>query len=82
MEWIDVKKRLPDKIGSYLVARQRDSRDSHGERAYQWVEICSWSCALTAGKLPWKDAWVEYSMGGSFEAGGVTHWMPLPEPPK
>ena len=68
-KWISVKDRLPDKNGEYLC---RWINKSVSDAEYE----------STFGSFGyWFDFWEdEYKDWISYE--GITHWMPLPEPPK
>ena len=79
-KWISVKDRLPDEDGKYLVFEQsggrtvtsilRFAKDARKVDRYDF-------------KGRWKNAWYEYdSEWGHYTVDSVTHWMPLPEPPK
>ena len=62
-EWVDVKDRLPEESGMYIVT----ANDGHAQRvsSVQWQKKNRmWN--LTGARSYWR----------------VTHWMPLPEPPK
>lgn len=78
-EWISVKDRLPDE-GKYLVCK-----DVHGNKI---IDICAYTNNLEAiDKYDFqgqnRGGWYGYdSECGYFERRNVTHWMPLPEPPK
>ncbi len=65
-EWISVDERLPEESGYFLVYI---SRESEGFRvnAYYYCEDEMWENGDTMA---------------SSEYFGITHWMPLPEPPK
>lgn len=71
-EWISVKDKLPDKddINDYLI--------TDGKRCFVGFyrhKVKAWD-NFTLG-------WVqEYYSDGSVEDIEITHWMPLPEPPK
>ena len=68
-EWISVKDRLPDKDGSYLILNKRKYIfDAEYESIYK-----SFGC------------WHEFIDGAGNEwiaYKEITHWMPLPQPPK
>ena len=79
-KWISVKDRLPEQDGKYLVFEQiggrtvtsvlRFAKDARKVDRYDF-------------KGRWKNAWYEYdSEWGHYTVDSVTHWMPLPEPPK
>ena len=66
-QWIPVTERLPDKYGTFLVAID----EVHGENRIS-VDAADFD--------PFEKKWSTF---GYFCAGyKVTHWMPLPEPPK
>ena len=78
--WIPVTERLPDKDGSYLVFQKhsygtnittvRFAKDARKVNEYDFVDN-------------WKNAWYKYDgEWGYFTLSDVTHWMPLPQPPK
>ena len=79
-EWISVKDRLPEKDGSYLVV-------SNYFGNHQSINVRSFAKAGEtvseydiAGK---KNVWYRYdSEYGYVSTDSVTHWMPLPQPPK
>jgi hypothetical protein len=68
-KWIPVTDRLPDKDGSYLILNKRKYIfDAEYESIYK-----SFGC------------WHEFVDGAGNEwiaYKEITHWMPLPEPPK
>ena len=68
-QWIPVTERLPEKNGEYLC---RWINKSVSDAEYE----------STYGSFGyWFDFWEdEYKEWISYE--GITHWMPLPEPPK
>ena len=77
--WISVEERLPEKAGMYLV-HEKGFNECGG---YMNV-ICFSPCyngveEHLKGRKMWYDYDSEY---GDFEIRNVTHWMPLPEPPK
>jgi hypothetical protein len=74
-EWISVKEGLPDESGLYIT---------FGCTAVpvRWLH----NFDKNVGKF---GAWWDYEPDGKehpryrfIEAGNITHWMPLPEPPK
>ena len=79
-KWISVKDRLPEQDGKYLVFEQSSGRTNTSILRF----------AKDARKVDrydfkgrWKNAWYEYdSEWGHYTVDSVTHWMPLPEPPK
>ena len=79
-EWISVDDRLPEEDGSYLV-----TTNSFGNRQsvkFRWFAKDGENVDAydLAGQ---KDVWYLYdSECGYVSINSVTHWMPLPEPPK
>ena len=65
-EWISVDERLPDKRQEVLAYRG----DFNGDMMNVYTYL---------GSANWED---DYGYRGSTEHEGITHWMPLPEPPK
>jgi len=72
-EWINVDYRLPAEPSGDVVFEQRDYLVSDGEM----VGKCDFQRGNGAGK-PWAN-WGAY---GDIRPEFITHWMPLPEPPK
>ena len=70
-EWIPVKERPPEKEGWYQVYTTPDKGPRSINKA-QYRKQPSWS--VNAGEGYWCGS------GGVWT--NVTHWMPLPEPPK
>ena len=66
-EWISVNDRLPEKDGKYIVARREGSRYSISVRKFRKDVPCWYS---------------GYCGHWERRTNGITHWMPLPEPPK
>lgn len=73
--WISVKDRLPEKDGKYLVCV--------GDSGYYKIAAFSTDKTkentYTERGYGWSDYDCDY---GFYEVKRVTHWMPLPEPPK
>ena len=68
-KWIPVTERLPDKDGSYLVLNKRKYIfDAKYESIYK--SFGDWHEFVDGAG----DEWITF--------GEITHWMPLPEPPK
>jgi hypothetical protein len=79
-KWIPVTERLPEKDGDYLVFKVFDQKT--------WCDVISFAkdgrkvSECTFGKK-WQNIWYYYdSEWGYIRTDSVTHWMPLPEPPK
>tara|TARA_R110000772_G_scaffold9603_1_gene31446 strand:+ start:79 stop:297 length:219 start_codon:yes stop_codon:yes gene_type:complete len=69
MEWISVEDRLPVDINSIKF---------YGLQEILIVTGCRTEyCEFTYGPVP--EPWVKFD---NFHKGFITHWMPLPEPPK
>lgn len=64
--WISVDERLPEESGYFLVYISRES-EGFRVQAYYYCE---------------DDTWENGDTMASSEYYGVTHWMPLPEPPE
>lgn len=80
-KWIPVSERLPTK-GKYLCLCDGDAKTSY-------IKICSFADNLYAvDEFDFYDyenvaGFFDYdSEYGYFRQNNVTHWMPLPEPPK
>lgn len=65
-EWIPVTERLPEKGQEVLAYRG----DFFGDMMNTYTYL---------GSGNWED---DYGYRGSAEHEGITHWMPLPEPPE
>lgn len=77
MEWISVNDKLPDKEGKYLVYETWPYGDG-------FISIATWTPKYRGTERYYKNKaiWYNYdSEYGDFEVDGITHWMPLPEPP-
>lgn len=78
-KWIPVTEKLPEKDGRYLVFKQNF--------AFPWFDVLGFAKngeSVSRYDLEnAKDVWYGYdSEYGYFSVDSVTHWMPLPEPPK
>ena len=79
-KWISVEERLPEEDGRYLVFTS--------SYLIQYVRVLSF--AKDGRKVDeydfvsaWENVWYWYdSEWGHITTDDVTHWMPLPEPPK
>ena len=74
-EWISVKDRLPEESGNYIVCCD-DSSCSYGEGIWYSSDVVVVS-EYYEGSWIWYVGDTEWSLENI-----VTHWMPLPEPPK
>lgn len=80
-KWISVKNKLPDKDGEYLCYLET----SYSHIGY--MRVCKF--ALNLEKVDKYDfyrkrrsGWYGYGEYGYYEHDDITHWQPLPEPPK
>lgn len=73
-QWISVEDRLPDVAGMYIVTAC-DEWCSHGEGI--WYDTVVVVAEYSGGCWNWNDNGTDYDIDDL-----VTHWMPLPEPPK
>ena len=72
--WVSVTERLPSENGSYIVHCD-DSCEPSDERI--WGDSVVLEADWCFGAWSWNENGTEYDLDGI-----VTHWMPLPEPPK
>lgn len=72
--WIPVTERLPDTNGTFIVTAC-DEGCSHGEGI--WYDTVVVVAEYYKGAWTWDENGTEYDLEGI-----VTHWMPMPEPPK
>ena len=73
-EWISVDERLPDGYGDFLVVVKRKLL-----RSTEW-ERCVGMATYNVSEITSVNGWdIENEDGWEYI---VTHWMPLPEPPK
>ena len=80
VKWIPVTERLPEQDGKYLVCKNLfgDAYITAIRFAKDGRKVCKFDF-----QERWKNVWYEYdSETGYFSVYTVTHWMPLPEPPK
>lgn len=72
--WIKIEDRLPDNIGEYIVyAQDENSPASEGV----WYENVVIVAEYGLGEWTWNENGIEWDISGI-----VTHWMPLPDPPR
>ena len=73
--WIKTSERMPDPEVVVLVVSTQD---------YAEGEVCTAKCyTSTSGDLIWEHYGSETGEAGmDIESAYVTHWQPLPEPPK
>lgn len=74
MEWISVKDRLPELPDRKWCRRVVICCDVNGH-----VSPMYWARGIVRGELV--ERW-EYIWYRVYDVGGITHWMPLPEPPE
>lgn len=73
-QWINVEERLPERNGKYIVTAC-DEGEPYDEIIWNdTVVVCA---EYYKGCWTWEENSTEYSLDGI-----ITHWMPLPEPPK
>ena len=75
-EWISVDDRLPDKTGKYLAVKKRIAPDDFGGNRTDIVIICFFVDDGFRMPIHIPD-WINKKINEE-----VTHWMPLPQPPK
>lgn len=78
-EWISVKDRLPENYGTHLVCLGENDKRIYGNgvhTAWYYSGSKNWSFSLNTAILEGKKSSTE------IRSIDVTHWMPLPEPPK
>ena len=68
-EWVDVNDRLPDEEGDYLVFIV----DDEGETRMEVMKLFEWRNCFN---------WAEYMSSYWTDYNTITHWKPLPKPPK
>ena len=73
-EWISVKDRLPDKDGCYIVTAC-DEGCSCGDGI--WYDTVVIEAEHYKGEWSWNENGTEYDITDL-----VTHWQPMPQPPK
>ena len=81
-KWISVDDRLPEKKGTFLVYVKANNKWSgwSGYIKTTWFTPCYEGAE---DRLQGKKIWYDYdSEFGDYEVRNVTHWMPLPQPPK
>ena len=79
-EWIPVTERLPEKSGQYIVCCD-DSFCSYGDGI--WYQSGVVVCAEVDVGINEGICWEWRENGTIYDLDGiVTHWMPLPQPPK
>ena len=78
--WIPVTERLPEKDGRYLVLK-----NLYGTIRYDVIYFAKDGRKVDKYDFgrEWKNVWYQYSSEwGYVTTDNVTHWMPLPQPPK
>ena len=76
MEWINVKDRLPDKDGKYLVC----TKSFLGRFTRIISYTLNYDSPFEEEYLQGRAIWYNYdSEAGDYEVDNVSHWMPLPE---
>ena len=82
VKWISVKDKLPEKHDAYLCAEYSKMFNQYFVRILYFAEdLYKWDrFAFPDGKGKSGFYWSDSEWGCGL-ADGVTHWMPLPEPP-
>ena len=75
--WTPVTERLPDKDGYYLAWIAGSECCEALGFAKDGREVCAYDF-----RYNWENVWYDYDSEWGFVSYDVTHWMPLPEPPK
>ena len=70
IEWVDVNKRLPDEEGEYITMTNATGKN-------KGVIAQRFCIDIVKGEKVKRWKWY-----GKISPWKVTHWMPLPEPPK
>lgn len=73
-EWISVKDKLPKADGEYIVYAQ-DENSPSGEGV--WYDNVVVVAEYAFGIWWWWDNGTDFDV-----TNNITHWMPLPEPPR
>ena len=75
-KWISVKDRLPDSDGELVLVSQNNNQHGDFKVLVLWYDL---QCEMFRG---WDDRQDTYPRDVFGEYNRVTHWQPLPEPPK
>ena len=76
--WISVEDRLPSREGleldevEYVLVSEQSFDAITGEKLGSSVSICGFG----------HDGWSKFDNFGCVRTENITHWMPMPEPPK
>lgn len=73
LNWISVKDKLPKANGMYIVYVQ----GGNSATGWIWYDIVVVAAEYVFGEWTWHENGNEYDITDI-----VTHWMPLPEPPR
>lgn len=71
-KWISVKDRFPEKVDQYIIFKNKQKP----------IVTIEWYCAFNIYSGKKEDKELKFIYSNYFEDKNVTHWMPLPEPPK
>lgn len=77
-EWISVKDKLPEEGGQYLVFVKEEDEE-HGCVLNAWFN--PFELTLVPLEIGWTLLYEFYEFSDRLR-GCITHWMPLPEPPR
>lgn len=72
-EWISVKDKLPKENGIYIVYAQGGTSVA----GWIWYDNVVVAAEYAFCEWTWNENGIEWDISGI-----VTHWMPLPEPPR
>jgi len=71
-DWINVQDRLPEKTGIYPACSMMKERNPPED----WLDaLCEFNAEAGKTESKWRHT-------SGFYDNGITHWMPLPEPPR
>lgn len=72
--WIKIEDRLPDNVGEYIVYAQDENSSANEGVWYDNVVVVA---EYAFGEWTWRENSNDFDITDI-----VTHWMPLPKPPR